>query len=975
MIRVCRARLHAGFAAFSLGAFGLAACAGSTHGPEAPVIVAGSVCSGIRGLGADSLGAAAGGAPISRAGLIAALSDPADKDGASELLVMELGSQRLLWKKPVKASARPQILENLVVTSSGDQLVAFDLTTGNERFHSPLERPLLIGAAQSGETVLITTGTSSWDPKQRGSSLIAFDAHSGEQRWRRDVPYALSAPAIRDQRALVVSDHADLWTLDLQRGSDTGCGPLGGNTVEWLDSVPAGLLFGAAEARQLGPDAREAQGSLELARRDLPGRPFIRPSSYLPVPAARSAHGRVAAIAPLRTSESGPALSGDMFYFVFYRDVFGFRADGSLAWAQLVDADVARAQASDAGLWLVTEAGILLQLDAATGEPSHAQSLGVRVASAELRPAVGSLPLSAAASLPGASAAQPGAVAHPAGVDAPGVPTPTAQATAGAQRPATQADATASTAPSAPRTPATKSTNSPEAPAAQLVAAAPLAASATAPLAASGASASQADASHPAAALTQAPMTSAAAPASPASWQPPKPYTPTPEALARVQANLRRVADDTDARLLPARSLAIDELAALDSPSATADLLAVYAAPNTPTQLRERIVKRLRERTSGSEHLVAALAQHQDFLEERPAPPLRAIVPGVITQHDTSAVQGLIAQLFDPNTPAADLGLVVTAIDVLGGEQAREPLRRFFAMYRVDSALANDPDALVLAARALLARDDAPSRALLEATRDSALTAPALREELASLLAPPPAAGPEQVEVVAATPKAAAPPPIELRTLLDASRPQLATCLDAAKLRSPKLTTVRLWFVALPDGSVRDVHVMPIDKQLAGCLGQKLAELRLPNDRKQLVSFQLAVAPAIASTPADVTATSEDFWATAERRASKNTKPPQSPPWWEDKNPLFVVMDAATGMRVASQPANAAPPPALAPPSAAPATSAEAKQPAPKSSEDQAPPHEAVQQPAAASGLKPAASAPQPPASVDAWWLPQQGKQ
>ena len=48
------------------------------------------------------------------------------------------------------------------------------------------------------------------------------------------------------------------------------------------------------------------------------------------------------------------------------------------------------------------------------------------------------------------------------------------------------------------------------------------------------------------------------------------------------------------------------------------------------------------------------------------------------------------------------------------------------------------------------------------------------------------------------------------------------------------------------------------------------------------------------------------LWANAERRASKNSKPPQVPPWWEDKNPLFVVMDAATGMRAASQPAEAA---------------------------------------------------------------------
>lgn len=883
-VRTSASGAHSGTArslSVVVAAVALAACAGRTRNPESPVIVAGSVCSGVRGLGPESLGKAGSESPRPRAGLIAALSEPSKKDGPAELLVMELGSRHLLWKKPVQATARPQILHDLVVTASGDQLVAFDLTTGTERFRSSLGRRLWMGAAESGGIVLLTSGAASWDPKQRGSNLIALDAQSGAERWRREVPFSLSAPVIRGQRAVVVSDHADLWTLDLETGADTGCGPLGGNTVEWLEAAPSGLLFGAAEARQLGPDAHEAEASLELARHDLPGRPFIRSSSYLPVPAARSAHGRVAAIAPLHTSGSGPALDGGMFYFVFYRDVFGFRADGSLAWAQLVDADVARAQASDGGLWLVTEAGILLQLDAATGEPRNPQSLGVRIASAEIRAAVSApSPLPAAAQSPAVSAGS----ADPPRVRAPSPPV--AAATASAQQPA-------------------------------------------------------------------------------------------PPALARLQASLRRVADDTDARLLPARSLAVDELAALESPTATGDLLAVYAAPNTPSGLRDRIAKRLRERTSGSEHLVAALAEHQDFLEERSAPPLRAIVPGLVTQHDTRAVSGLVDHLFDPNTPVSDLGLVVSAIDVLSGDQGREPLRRFFAMYRHDSALASDPSALVLTAQALVARNDAQSRALLQATRDSVETAPALREQLASLLAPPPAAEPEPVAEIAAAPAAAAPPPIELRTLLDAARPQLAPCVDAARARTPKLTTVRLWFVALPDGSVRDVHVTPIDKQLASCLSAKLADLRLPCDHKQLVSYQLAVPPSAArEVPADAGgATSDAFWARAERRAPKTARRSQSPPWWLDQNPLFVVMDEPSGLRAAQQPAVVSPPGPKPPSAAASATVPEvpprppAKTPGARagSAQSQAP------QPSAASALRPMPAAPATPsAPEDTWWVPSQ---
>jgi hypothetical protein len=897
----------------TLAAVLLASCAGSAPSPHAPVIVAGSVCSGIRGLDAHSVGGATSGEASAPAGIVAALSEPA-QNGSAELFVLELGSQRLLWKKSVRANARPQVLETVVVTSSGEELVAFDLATGAERFRTPLGHPQWIGAAQSGDTVVITTGTASWDPKQRGSSLIAVEARSGSERWRRDVPYSLSAPVARAGRALVVSDHADLWTLDLTSGEDTGCGAIGGNTVEWVDAAPAGLLFGAAEARQLGADAKEVEGSFELARHDLPGRPFIRGSSYLPVPAARSAHGRVAAIAPLRTSDQGPALAGDMFYFVFYRDVFGFHADGTLAWAQLVDADIARAQAFGGGLWLVTEAGVLLQLDAASGEPKNAQSLGAKIASADIR----------------AGALTPAASAAPAA--------PTASAQPEPPRSAGDRQSTATVArPSVPEPPRSAGDRQ------------------------STATVARPNVPEPPRSAGDRQSTGTVARASVPEAPPPSAADVTnlerPD-IARLQASLRRVADDTDARLLPARMLAVDELARLDSASATGDLLAIYAAPNTPSGIRERIAKRMRERTVGGEYLVAALEQHRDFLEQRPAPPLRAIVPGLVTQHETRAVPGLVDQLFDPNTPVSDLGMLVSAIDALSGDAGREPLRRFFSMYRADSSLASDPSALVLAAQGLLAREDAASRTMLTAARDDAGTSPGLREQLASLLAPPPAAAPEPAEVETA-PVETAPPPIALRTLLDAARPQLTPCVEQAHARAPKLNTVRMWFVALPDGSVRDVRVTPIDKQLAACLEAKLSSLRLPNDRKQLVSYQLWLPPPVGEEKPVESVASDEFWARAEQRAPKNVRVPDVPPWWQDKNPLFVVMDQqGRPAQQAAAPVKA-PAPAATPaqPSAAPVA--------------KVPQSARAAQPADVSKLKPV-PVQEPPPEQDAWWVPVQ---
>jgi hypothetical protein len=198
-------------------------------------------------------------------------------------------------------------------------------------------------------------------------------------------------------------------------------------------------------------------------------------------------------------------------------------------------------------------------------------------------------------------------------------------------------------------------------------------------------------------------------------------------------------------------------------------------------------------------------------------------------------------------------------------------------------------------------------------------------------------------------------------------------------VHNPKLNTVRVWFVALPDGSVRDVHVTPIDAQLASCLAGKLAELRLPGDRKQLLSYQLSAQPAGAEVAAEAPSRPGEFWARAEQRVTKNAKPPQSPPWWLDKNPLFVVMDASTEMRApqldAAAGADHAPSPAVTAP-VSPTKSTDAGQAPAKTADTRPGQARAVQpqrapQPAAASGLQPAPAA--QPASEDAWWLPQQG--
>src|SRR5690606_22517312 len=83
-----------------------------------------------------------------------------------------------------------------------------------------------------------------------------------------------------------------------------------------------------------------------------------------------------------------------------------------------------------------------------------------------------------------------------------------------------------------------------------------------------------------------------------------------------LRTSLNEVALDPDNRLVPARGFAIRILATLEDPEITRDLLDLYGQRAMPAALREDIGEALRQRRSGSEHLIAALDQHYDYLED-----------------------------------------------------------------------------------------------------------------------------------------------------------------------------------------------------------------------------------------------------------------------------------------------------------------------------------------------------------------------
>ena len=530
----------------------------------------------------------------------------------------------------------------------------------------------------------------------------------------------------------------------------------------------------------------------------------------------RAAHGRVSVQAVLVPGQNGaPKLADDRYVFGFYRELFGYRADGTLSWARLLDSDVVRMQLAGPQLLALTEDGSLLRFDAASGAQLLRMQLPGDISSADVR--------------------------------------------------------------------ATK--------------------------------------------LADLERTE----------------SPRP-----LRTALAEMALDTDARLLPGRLLAVAALAALPDPEATSDLLHVYVQPGAPSALRDRIAALLPSRRVGGEYLVDALLDDYDFLEDRSAPPLAAIVPSLLALHETRAVPRLVERLFDPDTQLDDLEGLVNAIAELGDESASQPLARFLSMYHADSSLAANPAALVAAARALLSRKGSGAD-LVHAVASAAITSPNLRPRLAELMPKPAPVAAAPAAVVSAPPTEAASDWLsdaEVKRVFAQYAGELRTCVLSELGRNPALRQLRLSFVLRSDGALAGLQVLPDHPELLQCLRTQLATLRFPAFRaaRRLASYTIAVhsdaVSEVLSEPRDERA-EQPFWRLAELRAGPIAQLPVAPPWWQNQNPLFVAVDESVS-----------PAPATAPPRAAASEAAAA--PADKQA--------------------PATLSPAPPAKVDQWWLPTTGQ-
>lgn len=176
---------------------------------------------------------------------------------------------------------------------------------------------------------------------------------------------------------------------------------------------------------------------------------------------------------------------------------------------------------------------------------------------------------------------------------------------------------------------------------------------------------------------------------------------PEGEALP-LRDQLLTAAENTDARLAPARVLAVQLLAALPEPEVTINLLAICGGGRVPLLVQRAACESIGNRTVGADQVIHELERHASFLTGLLAPPTAALARAAAHLQERRAVPGLLAHLRDPQTPSTELAGIIDALRQLGDRSAAEPLSEFLRLYHAEepddalgAALGNAADALV----------------------------------------------------------------------------------------------------------------------------------------------------------------------------------------------------------------------------------------------------------------------------------------
>ena len=324
-----------------------------------------------------------------------------------------------------------------------------------------------------------------------------------------------------------------------------------------------------------------------------------------------------------------------------------------------------------------------------------------------------------------------------------------------------------------------------------------------------------------------------------------------------LRSRLLAAAQDTDARLVPGRLLAVKHLSRMPDAEATANLIALCDDDRLAPPVNKAACAALRDRTIGEDHLLTALERHAGYLEGTSSPPVGALARAAAAQGEKRAVPLLLAHLKDPGTRSRDLAPMVQSLLLLGDRSVAEPLSDFLQLYHADPIDEDLVKALELIPHALVKLSGPVAIPVLEnvaydelgsfVVRQKARIALGMLQEQQRAAEASEAKDQRQQEAdAAAEPRKPAPNPADFRpthlttelvnNALLPVRDELQGCLKKA----PKPVYQSRVVLVVEDGQVLMVSVLP--KELQGCVEPLVRSQQFPrtrNIKKERLTYTL----------------------------------------------------------------------------------------------------------------------------------------
>ncbi|MBN1652877.1 MAG: PQQ-binding-like beta-propeller repeat protein, partial [Deltaproteobacteria bacterium] len=292
-----------------------------------------------------------------------------------EIILFDIASSTLLWRRAARADSRPEIMNDSVVAVVDGRVTAFDLRTGSTRWRFSTEGLQYLGAAQ-GSSSIIYSMSGCFSAGESFSLITARDSRSGKERWRYRVSGRLGRPAATAGLVLVPWDRQKIAVLDESTGDEKARLRSLDDVITWVTANGKGVFFGDRAIYRLTPKGYRGTKSsapyLAQPFSGLPANPSLWENAYTPQPGGRSALGRIRILFEIDGDDSEKIrIAGDCFYLLFYRYLFKIDLSGAVAWSRVFNDDVVASQSIRGGVISVTETGAIELTDGETGEPRY----------------------------------------------------------------------------------------------------------------------------------------------------------------------------------------------------------------------------------------------------------------------------------------------------------------------------------------------------------------------------------------------------------------------------------------------------------------------------------------------------------------------------------------------------------------------------------------------------------------------------